>query len=226
MKNRRNYYRILHVQPDAPQAVIRASYKALMLELKQHPDLGGEHWNATVLNEAFETLSSSEERAQYDRQLFEHYTKTAFPTDRKNPIISYFCPFCKRPLARKAQPDETCTSCRSPLVSDNAYNPAQNQRAIERVRKSGRIRFYRDLPHKPAMGEIVDLSPHGMCFQCRERLAPKMTIKISNNDLSAVAVVVHARKVIGRDRTDYIVGTKFLSVKFHQTKGNFHSTYA
>ncbi len=52
MKNRRNYYRILQVQPDASPEVIRASYKTIMRELKTHPDLGGGHWNATLVNEA------------------------------------------------------------------------------------------------------------------------------------------------------------------------------
>ena len=57
MKNRRNYYRILQVQPDAPQAVIQASYKTLMRDLKMHPDLGGDHWNATVLTFSFSRIT-------------------------------------------------------------------------------------------------------------------------------------------------------------------------
>ncbi len=86
MKNRRNYYRILQVQPDAPQAVIRASYKALMRELKLHPDLGGDHWNATVLNDAYTTLGNPARRAAYDKKLFERYTTHPFDTD-KEPVI-------------------------------------------------------------------------------------------------------------------------------------------
>jgi predicted transcriptional regulator len=35
MKNRRNYYRILQVQPDAPVEIIRASYRTMMRELKR-----------------------------------------------------------------------------------------------------------------------------------------------------------------------------------------------
>lgn len=70
MKNKRNYYRILFVQPDAPVEVIRASYRTLMQKLKQHPDLGGEHWNASVINEAHNVLSNKEKRRVYDRMLF------------------------------------------------------------------------------------------------------------------------------------------------------------
>ena len=123
-------------------------------------------------------------------------------------------------------PHDTCPSCRSPLVSDPERNHTQDQRAVARIRKSGYIRFYRDLAYKSVIGEIIDLSPDGMCFQCSAKLVPKMTIKISNPDLKAVAVIVHARKMIDRDRIFYIVGVSFLSVQFRHSKGNFHATYA
>jgi DnaJ-class molecular chaperone len=70
LKNKRNYYRILHVQPDAPTEVVRASYRTLMQQLKQHPDLGGEHWNASIINEAYKVLVDSDLRREYDRVLF------------------------------------------------------------------------------------------------------------------------------------------------------------
>ena len=57
MKNRRNYYRILHVQPDAPVEIIKASYKTLMQKLGQHPDLGGGHENAALINEAYAVVT-------------------------------------------------------------------------------------------------------------------------------------------------------------------------
>ena len=69
MKNRRNYYRVLQVQPDAPLEVIKASYRTLMQKLKHHPDLGGDHSNATFLNEAYAVLCDPHKRADYDRKL-------------------------------------------------------------------------------------------------------------------------------------------------------------
>ncbi len=66
MKNRRNYYRILHIQPDAPPDIIKASYRTQMQKLKMHPDLGGDEWNASVLNEAYQVLSNPKKRAAYD----------------------------------------------------------------------------------------------------------------------------------------------------------------
>jgi len=37
MENRRHYYRILHVQPDAPLEVIKSSYRTLMTKLGSTP---------------------------------------------------------------------------------------------------------------------------------------------------------------------------------------------
>ena len=72
VNNRRNHYRMLFVQPDAAR-VIRANYRTLMRKLKLHPDLGGEHWNAVYVNEAYATLQDPLRRAAYDIELLKHY---------------------------------------------------------------------------------------------------------------------------------------------------------
>src|SRR6188508_3891940 len=65
----RNYYKILHVQPDAPDQVIKASYRTMMQRLRMHPDLGGDHLTAALINEAFRTIGDPARRALYDRWL-------------------------------------------------------------------------------------------------------------------------------------------------------------
>ena len=70
---RRNFYRILHLQPDAPPEVVRSNFLALMQKLRIHPDLGGEHWDAAQVSEAYAILSDAERRAEYDRELLESY---------------------------------------------------------------------------------------------------------------------------------------------------------
>ena len=70
MENRRNYYRILHIQPDAPVAIIKASYRTQMQKLRMHPDLGGDEWNASLLNEAYQVLSDPGRRRTYDKAYF------------------------------------------------------------------------------------------------------------------------------------------------------------
>ncbi len=73
MNERRNYYRILGVQPDAPAKVIRGAYRTLMQKLQVHPDLGGEVRNAATVNAAWHVLRHPSRRADYDRWLLEEY---------------------------------------------------------------------------------------------------------------------------------------------------------
>ena len=64
-----DFYRLLHVRRDAPPAVIRASYRAMMQKLRHHPDLGGDEAVAVRLNEAMATLGDPSARARYDTAL-------------------------------------------------------------------------------------------------------------------------------------------------------------
>lgn len=66
MKDRQDYYRILHVHPDADAAIIKASYRTLMQKLKYHPDLGGSDEDAARINEAYGVLSNPKLRTAYD----------------------------------------------------------------------------------------------------------------------------------------------------------------
>jgi hypothetical protein len=65
---RRNLYRLLHVQPEAPTEVITAVYRCLMSKLKMHPDLGGNNELAARINDAYAVLSDPLKRKEYDAQ--------------------------------------------------------------------------------------------------------------------------------------------------------------
>ncbi|MBI4239201.1 MAG: DnaJ domain-containing protein [Deltaproteobacteria bacterium] len=62
-----NYYDLLGVAPNAPVMAIRKAYRARMLKLRKHPDLGGSNDGAVLLNEAYAVLKDRERRAAYDR---------------------------------------------------------------------------------------------------------------------------------------------------------------
>jgi DnaJ-class molecular chaperone len=67
---RADYYAILNVPPDASVSAIRRSYRALAKKL--HPDVNPETGAAerfAVLAEAYETLSDTQKRRDYDRAL-------------------------------------------------------------------------------------------------------------------------------------------------------------
>ena len=71
MKSRRNYYRLLRVQPDASLDVIKLCYRTLMQTLQHHPDLGGEEWDAQNINMAYAVLRNPKKRGAYDHKLFQ-----------------------------------------------------------------------------------------------------------------------------------------------------------
>ncbi len=63
------YYHMLQVARDASTEVITAAYRAQMLALKKHPDLGGDTREAQKLGEAYEVLSDPLLRRNYDASL-------------------------------------------------------------------------------------------------------------------------------------------------------------
>ncbi len=69
MTNKRNLYRILHIQHDAPPEIIRASFRTLMQSMRMHPDLGGDAKSAQLINKAYEVLSDPDKRLAYDNSL-------------------------------------------------------------------------------------------------------------------------------------------------------------
>ncbi|MBT8132422.1 MAG: DnaJ domain-containing protein [Gammaproteobacteria bacterium] len=73
MHERRNYYRILGVQPDASATLIRGAYRTLMQKLRMHPDLGGDERNAVTVNLAWQVLRDPQRRAEYDCSLLSDY---------------------------------------------------------------------------------------------------------------------------------------------------------
>lgn len=229
MNNRRNYYRILQVQPDAPIEIISSSYRTLMRDLKRHPDLGGELWSAEVLNEAYEILSNSSKRAEYDRKLFETYVNkpcTGGSAGKKN-VITFFCPFCKRPLERDAKPDEHCRTCKCPLhpCGQGVTPDKDHHRAVERLRKYGKLKYYSSWPQKGKEAKMLDVSTKGIRFVCKEKLRPGATIKLSSPLLRAIAEVKDIQKSKPHNECCYTVGVEFLSVSFAKTTGSFVSTY-
>lgn len=72
-EERRNYYRTLNVQPDASLEIIKNNYRTLLQKLRMHPDLGGKNWNASIINEAYNTLRDPLKRSNYDKELLQRY---------------------------------------------------------------------------------------------------------------------------------------------------------
>jgi hypothetical protein len=226
IKDRRNYYRILKVQPDAPTEIIRASYRTLMKELKLHPDLGGSTAEASILNEAYETLHDPVRRAAYDEKLFLQFIKQTVSQPHR-PVAPVLCPICRRSLSRKPEPGDVCQTCRTPLQTKIPQSPERpNSRKIERIRSSEPISFYSKWPGNAGQGRMMDFSPRGMRFLCSEKLTPNTVMKISSKVLEALGTVTNVNEEISGRERHYAVGVRFLAVHFAESRGTFLSTSA
>lgn len=80
-----NYYQILKVQKDATSEQIRDSYITLIK--KYHPDIytGNKEYAEKItkeLNDAYDVLSNSEKRAEYDESIFPQTTNSANITNQ------------------------------------------------------------------------------------------------------------------------------------------------
>ena len=246
MKNRRNYYRILHVQPDAPVEIIESSYRTLMSKLKKHPDLGGDHWNAVLINEARDVLTDEKRRAVYDQDLlnsdsfssssaftnkpFEQRDSHSSASSKPRANSDSCCFFCNTPSAKISlyAADILCTHCGSPIEPLNRVKlEGACQRAIKRFAHTGNLVFYTQWPQeKGFIGQVLDLSLHGMRFACKESLRENQVIKIESKLVHATAKVVASYHQASKWLASYTIGAEFLSVQFKDSNGVFISQQA
>lgn len=189
-QERRNLYRLLFVQPEAPPEVIKAAYRALMTTLRGHPDLGGNVERAANLNVAYAVLSDPAQRAAYDRSL------RPARGDTIEDVPS--CPFCGHRLAMVPRRDTRCAQCDSPL------HPAPDPERVAGTELLGRRRGERfarvqavqvtlpGLPEVPAA--LRDLSLGGLSFHFDRRLPPGMVLRVRAPAFDALARVAACRQ--------------------------------
>jgi len=85
MANQRDYYEVLQISPKADASIIKAAYYTQLKTLKKHPDLGGSHEEATLLNEAYEILSDPIKRSEYDQKFSKRKSRHSFEPEQ-NPF--------------------------------------------------------------------------------------------------------------------------------------------
>lgn len=231
--NRRNYYRILHVQPDAPVEIIRASYRTLMHKLRYHPDLGGDDWNAALLNEALQVLSDDQRRAAYDRECLPPSSACRRDAERSAargggsfgarassqcaPVGS--CPFCGSPLS--GDPEPACPRCRAPLSPPQvAAGTHGDQRRYARLVHAAPLLIHTDWSRPEAIaGQFRDLSPAGVQAAVSAPLAQEQIVLLTSELLDAVGKVANCSPAGSR----HIAGIAFLTLRFHEPRGTFVS---
>lgn len=231
-----NYYQLLHVYPDAPDAIIQASYRTLMQKLKHHPDLGGSHSHAALINEAYATLSNPTARAAYDRIKFGSVQRKESATQQKSkhpavtgtvtqPHTSHphkshpmlRCLFCD---AGNHEVDE-CDTCGSPLASvAQVPETSSSKRLLERIQKLHPVTLTLYWPGSPVAAQSLDISPRGIRFVAALELRQQDIVKIDCSVCTAVARIAHVKP----DNNGFSHGAEFLTLKFKQPVGTFIST--
>jgi hypothetical protein len=233
MTHRRDYYRVLHVHPDAPDEIIKVSYRTLMQRLKNHPDLGGDHQTATLINEAFRTLGHPDRRAAYDKWL-----ETASDADvaaavdaaanKGRPTVVQ-CPFCDTTYESgfERDPERVCRTCGGslfPVVRHQSDD--ESRRAISRLPRNMLVVFARKSPHDaPCRGVTLDISLAGMRFQTSSGLGIDDRLLIETEFCSAIGVVRSARQRPAAEN-GWEIGVQFFTMRVKRQRGSLFSTVA
>lgn len=232
MRNRRNYYRVLHVQPDAPPAVIRASYRAIMQRLTAHPDLGGDHERAALLNEAFDTLSDPARRAAYDRSVarpVDEQRRRPGPA-RAAPLPGPVCAFCDARCSAVdiGRRDGVCVSCGSALFPARRHQAGGgSRRALERAPRRLPLTFrLAATPHTLWTGTTEDLSLNGMRVLSPVTIRVGERVRIDCDFCTAVGVVTGRHAVADHARGALHYGVEFLTLLVKRARGGLVSTDA
>jgi hypothetical protein len=237
-----DYYQILHVREDAPTAVIRSSYRAMMQRMKLHPDLGGDHDGAALLNEAYGILSDPTRRAAYDcdRAGFtgqpatetSAHSAAVFVTDSQ--LLDWtgtykaasFCLFCSAPRGdgNRTDANALCAECNSPVHPAERHQLEQSIRGMGRVEREYPIDIYTGWDGRPPLAALMqDLSLNGMRFSSTATFYPQQLLKIDSELCRSLARVAYSRNY-GSDL--FITGVEFATIQFPNTRGTFVSAQA
>lgn len=199
-RERRNHYRLLYVQPEAPFEVIKAAYRALMGSARVHPDLGGDNEQAARLNAAYAVLSDPERRRAYDLSL-RRPARGAGPTAAETPASGPACPFCRRSYRGTPGPDTRCAGCGSPLhpaprdARQAGGSELLGRRRGERFACQGAIELR--LPGDPLIhtARLRDLSFSGLSLLHTEALPSGAVMRVQTEQFEAVVEVVGSRRL-------------------------------
>jgi hypothetical protein len=238
MGSDRDYYRILLVSPEAPAAIIHASYRTLLQRLSAQPAAGADPSSAALLAEAYDVLSDPERRAAYDlaRDIAaapDDYSATTVLDPDAARYAAHACLFCGSPhgIDGALDREESCRTCGSPLFPAERHRlEYSGQRMLKRTPKHREIDLYVSWPQgAPYVAEMRDLSLNGMQIAAGAPLQLNQIVKIDSAACAAIARVAHCK----RERSGipgaperWIVGVEFLTLRFRTTRGAFVSTRA
>jgi curved DNA-binding protein CbpA len=225
-----DYYRVLHVQPDAPAAIIEASYRALMQRLKTETSVGADRAER-ALNEAYAVLSDGVRRAAYDLQRdIDASSARAGVETASDAGDAHFgahaCLFCgsRHGLQRALERDDDCAACGSPLCpAERHRHDYSGQRMLGRIPKHLPLLLYTGWPQsQPFPAEMRNISLNGMKIAAPQRLPVNQIVKIDSEVCRALGRVAYCER--DAERADgFAMGIEFLTLRFTKSAGTFVS---
>lgn len=224
-QERRNLYRILHVQPEAPAEIIKASYRALMSSLRVHPDLGGDTDHAARINAAYAVLGDPDRRRAYDLSL-NRPAGRARPAPSAAPaaaadaaadwLLACRCPFCGTGFALAPEPEAHCGHCEAPLqpapASRRVPSELLGRRHGERIARELDARVQLPGQAQPLAGLLRDVSVTGLAMACVPALARGTVLRVTTSTFDAVAQVVACRAT----RQAHMVHARLLTLQIRR----------
>lgn len=189
-RERRNHYRVLCLQPDAPPELVKAAYQTLVTRLRSQPDRGGRAERLARLDAAWAVLGDPAKRAAYDRTLPRGGVVVDDPA----------CPFCGHAAPPNPQRDSRCSACDSPLFP--APDPDRHGRTEHEGRRRGQ-RFERPMTVEiglPGTADVParlrDLSLGGLSFHFDRRLPAGSVLRVRAPGFDALAEVAASRATL------------------------------
>ena len=223
-----DYYRILHVQPDAPAAIIHASYRTLLQRA-----LGAGHGSDEIalLDMAYVILGDPQRRSAYDRERLgqsdtDDTHDLSATAGTAGAAGTHDCLFCGAPhgLQRVLERDDECGHCASPLFAAERHRfEYSGQRMLNRIPKQHGIDIWVTWPQPtPIRGEMRNLSLNGMSFVAPVPLQLNQVVRIDCSELRALARVAHVERDT-EGGVGFHAGVEFLTLRFRQIRGSFVS---
>jgi len=189
-----DYYEALQVHPKAQPEMIKRAYRTLLREMKGHPDLGGSHQQAVLINQAYEVLSDASRRAAYDLARAQGETAPHYTPPPPGPAAAAGypgagaivpCPTCGR---RNRVPSGVslskarCGSCGASLLATGRGQPPGGARIYPS--RTNSLRLPQELYHElVAQGQLelqVNRLRRGgrlVCRKCRQAwVAPRSAV--------------------------------------------------
>lgn len=226
-QERRNLYRILFVQPEAPPELITAAYRCLMTQLRNDPDFGANPERAARINQAYQILRDPARRKAYDNSRQRPLSTRIRPAEggsRAAPrAAGRVCPFCSLEVPQRVDRDTRCLRCASPLAPV-AYDLATHRepfgrRSAPRVEKNCRVTVH-TAPHgAPISAVLRDLSVTGVSLNTAAAVPVGGNIRI---EALGMDVIAHVIKVQPNQKT-FLVRGVLLTALYNRKSGLFAS---